>query len=382
MTVRIGAVGDVNAFHSEPECAYEYAGPVLGGMDVVFGQNERHYSDRTGLVPVVGFTEITARDHARSLQLGHFDVLSCASNHCLDLGPDVMLETIDVLEELGIAVIGAGADIARARRPAIVERDGLRIAFLAYCSVLRTDFEAGPESAGAAPLRAYTHYRQTDYQPGTDPQILTFPYADDLAALIADIEDAKRQADVVAVSVHWGIHLVKGVLADYERAVAHAAIDAGADVILGHGPHVLKGVEVYRGKPVFYSLGNFAFDQPREILQAGMARSAEFRALIERHHAIRSETPWDEYYASYAVTPATRLSMIAHIDVDPTGVRRAAFRPVGINTRAQPVPARAGDDDFVEVVDYVVDSSRMQGMATRFTIEGDDVVVDLGALPT
>jgi hypothetical protein len=108
-----------------------------------------------------------------------------------------------------------------------------------------------------------------------------------------------------------------------------------------------------------------------------MARSAEFRALIERHHAIRSETPWDEYYASYAVTPATRLSMIAQIDVDDTGVRRAAFRPVGINVRAQPVPARAGDADFAEVLDYVVDSSRMQGMATRFTVQGDDVIVDL-----
>ena len=65
------------------------------------------------------------------------------------------------------------------------------------------------------------------------------------------------------VSLHWGIHFVRGDLADYQREVAHAAIEAGADMILGHHPHVLKAIELYRGKPIFYSLGNFAIEQPR-----------------------------------------------------------------------------------------------------------------------
>ena len=87
-----------------------------------------------------------------------------------------------MLRDLGIQVIGAGANIEEARKPAFVEKKGVTIGFLSYCSVLRQNYQAGETSAGAAPMRAYTHYLQHDYQPGTAPKILTFPYQDDLEA--------------------------------------------------------------------------------------------------------------------------------------------------------------------------------------------------------
>src|SRR5258705_7942824 len=113
-TVTIGAVGDVTAFHEDPECAFDFVGPTLQSMDIVFGQNERLYSTKGDLVPAVGFTELTHPDHVRGLKLGNFSVISCASNHLGDLGAEVITETIDALRGEGFAVVGAGANIDQA----------------------------------------------------------------------------------------------------------------------------------------------------------------------------------------------------------------------------------------------------------------------------
>ncbi len=295
--MRLAAVGDVTAFHREPESGYEFVAPVLADFDVVFAQNERLYS-RTTAIPDVGFTELTDPDHVAALKLGHFDVISFASNHCYDLGPDVFMETID----------------------AFADRDNLR-------------------------------------------------------ALIEDIKTAKAKTDFLAVSLHWGIHLVKGVLADYEVEVAHAAIDAGADAILGHGPHVLKAIEIYRGKPIFYSLGNFCCDSPMSRLAVGMARNAEFRHLIESHRSITRATEYDEWFAAYSLSPDQALSMIAEVDFSADRDPVASFRPVVINTRAQPQPMAASEPGFTQVLDYVREVTASQGLDTRYDTDGDRVIV-------
>jgi Bacterial capsule synthesis protein PGA_cap len=373
--IRLAAVGDVTAFHRDPESAWEHAGPVLAHYDAVFAQNERLYSNRTDL-PDVGFTELTRPEHVAALRLGHFDVVSFASNHCYDLGPGVLLETVGALRDQGFAVIGAGKDIGEARTPAILERGGLRLGFLAYSSVLRKGYEARPGKPGAAPMRAHTLYEQTDYQPGTAPQIRTFADREDLAALLADIASAKERTDFLAVSLYWGVHLVKGVIADYEKEVAHAAIDAGADMIIGHGPHILKAVEIYRGKPVFYSLGNFCFDMPRDLLEAGMARNPEFRELIESHRAIKTPTDYHEWFAGYAMSPDQVLSVIATVELAPdASIRRILCRPVAINTRAQPVPQTAREPGFQQVLDYLREITADQKLPTRYIVDGDHLVI-------
>jgi len=374
--LRFCAVGDVTAFHKEPESGYEFVGPVLAGMDVVVAQNERHYSKRRDIFPTGGFTELTDPSHAAALRLGNFDVFSFASNHGMDLGPDVMLETIGVLRDLGFKVVGAGANIAEARAPEFVERKGVRIAFLSYCSVLRQNYQAGETSAGAAPMRAYTHYLQTDYQPGTAPKILTFPYPDDLAAMLADIRAAREQCDLLSLSLHWGLHGVTGALAMYQPEVAHAALDAGADLIIGTHPHRLKAIEVYQGKPIFYSLGNFCFDQPRWVLDEGRRRSPEHKAHMDN----QGWTYDPEYEEWYAVPPENRKSMLVKIDIDVTDkkIRRVAFLPVMINQRAQPQVLTAADPRFADLVGYVRQITESQHIATKYRLDGDEVVVELG----
>jgi len=164
------------------------------------------------------------------------------------------------MKESGVSVIGAGRNIAEARQPVVVERNGARIGFLGYCSVVPKGFEAGPEKAGVAPVRATTSYEQVDWQPGAPPRIISRPNPDDLEAMLADIKKLRPQVDVLVVSMHWGVHFVPALVAAYQREVGHAAIDTGADIVVGHHAHILKGIEVYKGKAIFFSLCNFASD--------------------------------------------------------------------------------------------------------------------------
>ena len=115
-----------------------------------------------------------------------------------------------------------------------------------------------------APLRRHSFFRNPNWNDwGLAPQIGTLVDRDDLAALCASIREARSLADIVVVSVHWGMFEDRVAIGDYQREAAHASIDHGADLIFGHGTLVTKGIEVYRGKAIFYSLGKFLMKGPR-----------------------------------------------------------------------------------------------------------------------
>ena len=115
-----------------------------------------------------------------------------------------------------------------------------------------------------ASLRRHSFFRNPNWNDwGLAPQIGTLVDRDDLAALCASIREARSLADIVVVSVHWGMVEDRVAIGDYQREAAHAFIDYGADLILGHGTLVTKGIEVYRGKAIFYSLGKFLMKGPR-----------------------------------------------------------------------------------------------------------------------
>jgi poly-gamma-glutamate synthesis protein (capsule biosynthesis protein) len=171
------------------------------------------------------------------------------------------------LDRLGLAHTGAGANLAAACAPAVVERDGLRFGFLQRSSVYwPTDHEASKESAGIAVLRGHTAYhvpasRLRDdspppNRPGIPPEIITWADPAYLRAFVEDVATLRPRVDVLVASCHWG--LGKDVL-QYMTEIAHAAIDAGADIVVGHGPHHSLPVEVYKNKPIFYGLGNLSF---------------------------------------------------------------------------------------------------------------------------
>src|SRR4029077_14877454 len=154
-----------------------------------------------------------------------FDVLSIASNTSGSWGPEAVEDTAETFRLLGIPTVGAGRNIAEARKPAIITRKGLRIAFLGYVSVIPPQSWATETRAGSAPMRAHTFYEPYEFQPGAPARVVTIPHPADLECLLRDVGRAKQNADLVFVSLHWGVHYVSRPC-DYQSAVAHAAIDA------------------------------------------------------------------------------------------------------------------------------------------------------------
>ena len=145
---------------------------TLASGDIRFGQCERVYSERGSLQIHSGGGHSRCKPHMASVFTDcGFDVVSVASNHAMDWGGDALLDTISLLRDKGIAAVGGGRNLEEARRPAILERAGVKVAFLAYCSILREGYAAGPKKTGVAPLRAHTYYRSFDYQAGVPPRV-------------------------------------------------------------------------------------------------------------------------------------------------------------------------------------------------------------------
>lgn len=190
-------------------------------------------------------------DAAPALKRAGFSIFSLANNHMLDYGDKALQETIDTLSRQGIAMVGAGMDLDAARRVSIIEVKGKKVAFLAYSLTLPAEFFAARNRPGTAPA---------------------YP-----ALFEADIRSARALADYVVVSFHWGKEGASKP-SGTQVGFAHRAIDAGADVVIGHHPHVLQGVEQYRQGVIFYSLGNFAFGSMSKTSDLG----AIARITLER----------------------------------------------------------------------------------------------------
>ena len=128
---------------------------------------------------------------ARHFAEAGYDVISFAGNHCMDWGPEGLNDTLAHLGAAGLDVVGVGQNIAQARRPVIREVNGVRVAFLAACSILPPGFWADERRAGCVPMRAHTLYEQIEIdQPGTPARIHTYAHAEDLAAFLADVRSA------------------------------------------------------------------------------------------------------------------------------------------------------------------------------------------------
>jgi poly-gamma-glutamate synthesis protein (capsule biosynthesis protein) len=374
--VTLLAVGDVALRIDRPETQLAAIAPLLRDGDITFGQLETPLTNDGTRQLFPGFRGASGdvvRDAGAGAALlaeAGFGVMSFAGNHTMDRSAQAMLATVEAAEGRGIRIVGAGEDLAAARRPALVKAGGITVGFLAYCSVLPRGYEAAKARAGVAPLRARTFYEQVDWQAGTPPRIVTLTNAGDLAALQDDVRRLRERVDVVVVSMHWGIHFEPGTIADYQYEAAHAAVDAGADVILGHHGHVIKGVEFYRGKPVFYSLGNLTL-LPRgdrgEPLTAGGRVDAQ-------------------------------MTMIAKLTLDDAGVSRVSVIPCWLDLALEPQVIPPGDQRFTDFLGYLrrvndmpstprnpweilylppVDSSWAL-RDTRFTADGGEIAVTAG----
>jgi poly-gamma-glutamate capsule biosynthesis protein CapA/YwtB (metallophosphatase superfamily) len=367
------ATGDLAPDRDDPDSCFSGTTALLNSADIVFGQLETSFAEVGTRLPQARHAVLTKPSAATALARAGFDVISFAGNHSLDWGNEAFFETLRHIAANGMQIVGAGKDIAAARQPAIrVLPDGTRVAFLAYCSILPMGYWAEERRPGVAPLRAHTLYEQIELdQPGTPPRVHSYPHREDLAAMQADIRAAKAVADVVLVSHHWGIHFVRATIADYQRDVARAAIAAGADAILGHHAHILKGVEFIDGKPVIYSLCNFATDLRMDPEHASRKSFKEIQSLAEN---------WQPDFGSlYNFPPASRCSMIARLEIAAGRLCETSILPLWIDRDAVPRLSAPDDPHFGEVVAYLRAVTAEAGLNARFEPVGTRVVLTAGS---
>jgi len=245
-------LGDIILDVPDPDHWLSGIAEVTRAADLVIGHLEVPHTLRgeelEGDVPAPGAEPA----HLAALARANIGMLSMAGNHIADCGAIGIADTIAELDRLGIAHAGADANLALARRPAVVARQGRRIALLSYNCV-------GPEISWATESRAgsaHVNVLAADGGPSRPQAELVAADPGSVAQMQADIAAARLEADVIVVALHKGITHRPAALAPYERPLAHAAIEAGADIVVGHHAHIARGIEFHRGRPIFHGLGN------------------------------------------------------------------------------------------------------------------------------
>lgn len=351
------AVGDLIFGSGPAETYFEACAPFLRAADVTVGQVEVPYS-------------LPYRDPEwlRALIFAGFDVVTLAGNHIFDLGPQGVKDTIEWLSRNNILFTGAGMNIDEARRPAVIEKKGVRLGFLSYNCVGPKESWAGERKAGCAYVKVITHYELDYDSPGGPPTIYTFADPKSLEYMIRDISKLREMCDIVVVSLHKGLVHTPAAIAMYEFQLAHAAIDAGADIVLGHHAHILKGIEVYKGRVIFHGLGNFVTLVPELAVD-----SKDEDSWVVRRRRIFGFEP-DPNYPLYPFHPDAKYTLIAKYIIKRNSVVSVSYVPCVVNQRGEPeIKARGPEGE--RVFEYVRRITREAGLDTSFEWSGDEVKI-------
>lgn len=330
------AVGDVYLDRPDPASAFQHFAGLIRATDVAFCNLEGPCSDLG--TPTIGkFITIGMRPAVvPALAAVGFGMAAFANNHALDYGYEAFLDTLKQLDASGMACVGGGRNLAEARRPVILERNGLRLGCMAYAATIPWGYEATADRPGIAPVRVQTYYEPRyqimSEQPGMPARIVNVINPEDLAVLREEVRRTKEDADAVVVSFHWGVAYLPDP-APYQPELAHAVIEAGADLVVGHHAHILQGVEVYQEVPIFYSLSNFVFD--------------------------------------YDEPRFGRETMLLTARFGTEGLERVAVRPAIIPPRGDPRPASPSEGESVKAQL----ESLSTGMNSRFEWDGDEIKI-------
>ncbi len=372
------AVGDVSPKRDDPPSIFRYCRDALSSADIVFGQMESPLSDRGTPMFTPGVNRRLPPKNISALteEGAGFDVMSFAGNHSMDYGWEAFYDTLDALKKNKIAVVGAGRNIAEARTPAILERKGTKVGFLAYLSIINPGLIAQENIPGCVPLMASTCYQQMSPWPGAPPLVVTKLFPENKQALEDDIRELRPQVDVLIVSMHCGIETIPAIIAMYQKEAAYAAIDSGADLVLQHHAHILKGIEVYKGKAIFYGLGNFATEHSApssgETTIKWTPALDQYKKLITK---IKPIPGWEEY----RYHPDARKTIIAKAYIQGKKIQKVTYLPCYLrpSLREYEVVKRK-DPRAQEVFDYVKQISDTEDLKVDFSWEGDEVLVSRG----
>ncbi|MEO0141161.1 MAG: CapA family protein [candidate division WOR-3 bacterium] len=279
------ATGDALMHQPVQSCAsdsgydflYEKVAPIIRWADIGFVNVEFPVAPKTGKPPRP-FVFNAKPEALSALARAGFTVFNLANNHMFDQGPLGLSETCFYMDSLGLGFVGAGRSAQEARRGLVMDKSGIRVAFLAYTTIL--NISGNSENPNK-------------------PRVNIF----DMAAAKDDLSRLRDTVDFIVLSLHWGAEYVNEPTSQ-QRATAHALCEAGADVVLGHHPHVLGPVEEYRASDgrrcvIAYSLGNFISNQERNYTLSMPPEKGDPRdgvllylAFVEDSSGRRMEGPW------------------------------------------------------------------------------------------
>jgi len=349
---------------------------VFLSADIRLGQLEVPYSDRadnlTGL-----FRETTRLEPLK----GVLDLVTLAGNHIYDAKEAGVEDTVDWLDRNGILHAGAGRTLEEARKPAVIEKDGVRYGFLSYNCTGPSATWASDTKPGAAYVKIITEYDLGDVaNPGGPPEhIRTYAEESSLEMMLDDIRALREKCDILTVYLHKGIVHKPVRLADYERAVSYAAIDAGADLILSSHSHILHGIEIYKGKTIYHGLCNgiawvpslrpdykFSKDlKTNEIFNP--KKWAEER--VERFGFVP-----DPEYPTYPFHPEAIYTVIAKIIIENGKITETGCIPCIVD--------KGGFTNIVgrenggsKVMDYLTMITDKAGLNAQYTWRGDEIII-------
>ncbi len=369
--MRIMAVGDIVLQHDAPDPYFEPTAELTRAADVAIGQIEVPHTTETGVTAITVPSPPSRPDDLGAMARAGFEIGTVAGNHAFDLGERGVLDTLDNAHRFGILTCGTGANLEAAEQPAIIERAGRRVGVLSFNCVGPRESWATSRKAGSAFVKVLTHFDLDDLNPGNPPQIYTFCDRVTLTRMTDAIERLRAEVDLVVVALHKGYGHTPARIDAYEYELAHAAVDAGADLVIGHHAHIMRGVEMYRGKAIFHGLGNFV-TITTALTPDPNDQSEERKAWIRRRVELYGFAP-DPNMPAYPFHPESRNTAIAVLDVDDDGTLRPGFVPCWIDDDARPVPVARGERD--SVADYIEDISRRAGLDTMFAWDGDIVRV-------
>lgn len=383
------AVGDMFITRKVAEKGYPGFGEIsdlIGRHDVAFANLEMTFHNQEGWPAAEsgGTWAMTEPDKLDDVKRFGFNLFNTANNHSGDYGQEGVMATIRHLRERGMIFSGSGANLQEASRPCYLETPDYRVALISVSSSFSDASRAGGQSGemagrpGLNPLRYSMRYHvdpenfakvkelaaitrvnmdkdesialgySAPYEEGIYPFgsagnfvldtknfIESVPNAQDMKRITDQIREAKRQADLVYVSLHAHEHddPDTSIPAQFIETFAHQVIDAGADVMIGHGPHELRGIEIYKGKVILYSLGNFVFQTETVSLQP-------YDAVYNKHLPL--DMPVGAYMserskngtAGYGVMKNIWRSVMAGWTVEDGRITEVELYPVSLGLKA------------------------------------------------
>ena len=335
--------GDLVLDEPNPEYWLSGIAPALQSADLAVGHLEVPHTQSTlelnGDVPAPGADP----GHLAALPDAGIRVLTLAGNHMSDCGERGIIDTREGVNRLGLACCGAGINLEEARRPAVLSISEKLVSVLSYNCV-------GPENGWATETKAGVAFIRIDNADGgpiTPSATLDQVSWESVKSMQQDIVTAKHNSDIVIVALHKGIVHTPALLASYEQPVSYAAVDAGADVVIGHHAHIIRGIEFYRGKPIFHGLGNGCV--VTKALSPDQEHPARADWVLKRKLLFGFEP--DPEYCLAPFHPEAVNSMLGYVRWYSNGRIESGFIPVHVEPPGRPVIA--DDTKAKEIIDYV-----------------------------